>query len=237
MDSKTKHRILGVLVVAGLIVILLPFLQTGKELSAVATAVKTPPFPDQSVQVTSVSPVTDMKQTPDDTIKTDQPVANVVSAPSIVNPVIDQKPKDITPVTTPAAPHEKEKISEITPMEEPAEPVVKKAVISHKHTVNKVKRIPYIHAPIDNNGLFKLTDAAWVIQVGSFKNKANALRVVNHLRANGYRAFIQQFSAAESTRVFVGPENRQASARELAQKLETDMHVRGIVISYKPLAL
>lgn len=70
--------------------------------------------------------------------------------------------------------------------------------------------------------------------------EANALRVVNNLRANGYRAFIQQISTTlgdDNTRVFVGPENKQSSARELAQKLESDMHLRGIVISYKPLAL
>ena len=88
---------------------------------------------------------------------------------------------------------------------------------------------------IDSNGLFKLKSAVWVIQMGSFKNKENALHLVNKLRINGYRAFIQQ--VASYTEVFVGPENKQNSARALKNKLEAELHMSGIVISYKPLKL
>lgn len=90
-------------------------------------------------------------------------------------------------------------------------------------------------SPIDNDGLIRLKNAVWVIQMGSFKNKANALRLVNQLRASGYKAFIQQVAA--NTRVFVGPESKQTSARALASQLEANLHIHGIVISYKPLAL
>lgn len=102
------------------------------------------------------------------------------------------------------------------------------------------KRLPPVtNAPLTDNGLVDLKNPVWVIQIGSFKNKANALRLVNQLRANGYRAFIQQISNTfgENTRVFVGPEYKRHSARALASRLESDMHIRGIVISYKPLAL
>jgi len=65
------------------------------------------------------------------------------------------------------------------------------------------------------------------------------LRLVNQLRASGYRAFIQQVATLEgnSTRVFVGPETKFASAHALANQLESSMRLHGIVISYKPLAL
>lgn len=101
------------------------------------------------------------------------------------------------------------------------------------------KRVPLAQTPLNDNGLIELKNPVWVIQIGSFKNKANALRLVNQLRANGYRAFIQQVSNTfgENTRVFVGPESKHNSARALATQLESDMHIRGIVISYKPLAL
>lgn len=101
------------------------------------------------------------------------------------------------------------------------------------------KRAPIAETPLNDNGLIELKNPVWVIQIGSFKNKANALRLVNQLRANGYRAFIQQVSNTfgENTRVFVGPESKHNSARALATRLESDMHIRGIVISYKPLAL
>ena len=102
-----------------------------------------------------------------------------------------------------------------------------------------IKSHPYVPGPIDNNGLVKLKNAAWVIQMGSFKKKENALRLVNNLRARGYRAFIQQVNTAfgDGTRVFVGPEGHEPTARALASRLENDTHIRGVVISYKPLAL
>lgn len=81
--------------------------------------------------------------------------------------------------------------------------------------------------------------SVWIVQIGSFKNKMNALKTVNQLRANGYHAFIQEMTTAfqESTRVYVGPESKQTTARALANKLQAEMHVKAIVISYKPFAL
>src|SRR2546421_9872657 len=53
MEKQTKHRILGVVVVIALVIILLPFFQSGKELAPETTLVKAPSFPEQSVQVTA----------------------------------------------------------------------------------------------------------------------------------------------------------------------------------------
>jgi len=263
MESKTKHRILGMLVVAALIVILLPFLQTNRELPHEAINIKTPPFPDQPVQVSmttqSTTPVVneEIKQQPDDTIKAVHSEETSPAVPNIANPVIDKKPdamkqqpnadslkkpienevadnKTASAPTPPAEP-----LKKITVNNPPSMPV--KSMLPKRMALNKhiQRKISYVNMPIDNNGLFKLHGAAWVIQVGSYRNKVSALRVVNHLRANGYRAFIQQISTAlgSDTRVFVGPENKQSAARELAQKIENDMHLHGIVISYQPLAL
>lgn len=89
--------------------------------------------------------------------------------------------------------------------------------------------------PLDDNGLFKLKNPVWVIQIGSFQNKTNALKLVNKVRAKGYPAFIQQIAA--NTRVYVGPESKQASARKLADHLKNELQLNGVVISYKPLTL
>lgn len=260
MDNKTKHRILGILVVAALIVILLPFFQSKRDLSTDAAIAKAPPFPDQSVQVTadvpsSPTPVVndhsvneEVKQQPDDTIKATHPVDTTTAVPPIVNPAVDKKP--LTPSsdnkqnsdTAPASLLRNENTSDVAANNATTKtaekiPTVRKKVTAKK-TIATIKH-SCVQAPLDNNGLFKLQEAAWVIQIGTFKNKANALRVVNHLRANGYSAFIQQMSTVfgSDTRVFVGPENKQSSARDLAQKIENEMHLHGIVISYKPLEL
>lgn len=340
MDRTTKHRILGIVVVIGLVIIMLPLFQSSKEAPTEVTVVKAPPFPDQSVQVTAndspdvqnnVAPVTpiaststDAKATPDD--KNKEVVTPVASIAKINTPPLS--PSELTDSTavktdlpTPVASAKKEKTPTITekepdvlasneakedsavekvktadqvlaegdePTSEPlpvTSPSIKKTAkaikqaqagkyniveehllngaLKTKKTAHQTKQIKHdnanvttiaaarkakvlmpmhaslIQAPLDNNGLISLKSAAWVIQMGSFKNKTNALRLVNQLRASGYRAFIQRTSTAlgESTRVFVGPENKQANARALASRLETDMHLRGIVISYKPLVL
>src|SRR5206468_425713 len=95
MDSKTKHRLLGVLVVIGLVVILFPFFQSNKDFSKEAKAVTAPPFPDQSVQVSMMNedvgenveeqsiPIPpnalvrdDVNPQPDDTINIAQPIVD-----------------------------------------------------------------------------------------------------------------------------------------------------------------
>lgn len=108
-------------------------------------------------------------------------------------------------------------------------------VMREYHTPKVRVATSSLHAPLDSDGLFKLKNAVWVIQLGSFKNKTNALRLVNQLRASGYPAFIQE--VASNTRVYVGPETKQVAARSLATRLEADMKLRGIVVSYKPLSL
>lgn len=273
MDSKTKHRLLGLLVLAGLVVIILPFLQTGKELPAESAAINAPPFPDQSIQVTAAAPVETamtaspdtIKLEPDDIIKTEHPSEPQKVAPPIENPIIENK-SDAKPEKNPeTSPESKletkstntelslqsDKTTVAANDEQPVEDAAPTKVTLAKKPIKATKKITTsstvstkkkaaLHANnVGNNGLFKIQDAAWVIQVGSFKSKANALRVVNNLRANGYSAFIQQFSTAmgSNTRVFVGPENKQSSARNLAEDIEERMHMRGIVISYKPLAL
>lgn len=265
MERKTKQRILGTLVLIGLIIIFLPLFQDGKELPSEATLVKAPPFPDQSVQVASIpdqSQATEIPQT-----ATPQPVSqeqntvvqnnNISPDDTIVNPptMINTQPPAMiqqaveTPVVMPKSPptslDPNEANTVVSPQEnpKPAKPVtIKKAVHRakpvHTNEAYKIKSVSNIKST-DKNGLASLTGPVWVIQIGSFKNKANALRLVNQLRLNGYSAFIQQVSTGfgDSTRVFVGPESHQASARALAKQLASEMRIRGIVISYKPLAL
>jgi len=325
MDRKTKHRILGILVVIGLVIILLPFFQSGKEIRNDTALVAAPPFPDQPIQVTTttveqkpaipmqaanipqkiVNPtpsaddtISGIKDQPDDTISVihpsvinHAPTANNAMANSSVSPAINTKAKPAvqaadnannkpreaklsspgiaestaTPATTLALPTNIEimkpdgsnattKIisTAMTTKTKPVKTEIHKIIENKKstqtvksvsnvstHTYSSKSRLAYAQKPIDEDGLAKLKSAAWVIQIGSYKNKTNALRIVNQLRANGYRAFIQQISTAlgEHTRIFVGPENKQSTARALAERLQSEMHIQGIVISYKPLTL
>lgn len=292
MESKTKHRILGLLVVIGIIIIALPFFQGRKEIASAPSLVQAPPFPDQAVQVSAESSVAGappanqplipiqnassdngVNQQPDDTIRSDSP-SMMPQPAAIPSPTEQQTPKEGN-ITTPPT-DKKDKITEledkhsdenhnqIKPQEvadsiptpdiinenvknnpiahaKLKKPIIKKSVYKtpFARSVQPVQTTLAQPLPTDHNGLYRLKNAAWVIQIGSFKNKTNALRLVNQLRANGYKAFIQQVSTerGDGTRVFVGPENKQMIARALANRLETHMHLKGVVISYKPLAL
>ncbi len=105
--------------------------------------------------------------------------------------------------------------------------------------------IPVAHfsnQPIDTTTNAKLQpqkNIAWAIQIGGFQDKPHALHLVNQLRANGYPAFIQKITNAtgEHTRVFVGPANQRAMARELANRLQNDLHIYGMIVTYQPLTL
>jgi DedD protein len=249
MNKSMRNKILGAFVVVGLIIIALPFFQNSGEVPATAALVSAPTFPDQTLQVAAEqqqptpsndvpkqvndSPVTpdkmseatittsdntpsnttgDIKQVPDDTVQDLHNTESNATVPAITAPAATEPTKDTTK---------------------------KKPTTVKKVAQTKVKKAAPKQAAITENGLTALKNPAWVVQMGSFKNKANALRMVNQLRASGYRAFIQKTTTTfgENTRVFVGPENKPDSARTLASKLESDMHLHGIVISYKPLAL
>lgn len=270
MERKTKHRILGLLVIIALIIIAIPFFQNHKDQGTKDNLIKAPPFPAEATQTqqqpapaasapqASAAPAGEtnptiptpvpvntllagngIHQTPDDAIVTPPnatPSAPEAVAPAIENPAIPAdesatpKKSDVMPV-----------IQDQDTVKPQAAPIKRKPA-SVKRNIKQVKTLVKLKSPspFDNNGLAKLQNSAWVIQLGSFKNKSNALRLVNKLRAGGYTAFIQQFSTSMNegtTRVFVGPQEKEVSARLLASKLEKDLHLKGIVISYKPLTL
>ena len=96
--------------------------------------------------------------------------------------------------------------------------------------VNQLSRYD-IPESLDHLGL-----TAWAIDVGHFNNKLNALRLVATLRVNGYPAFMQH---AENgvIRVYIGPTTEKSKATLLAEHVNTELHLQGLIIHYKPLML
>jgi DedD protein len=294
MERRTKHRLLGMFVIAALVIIMLPLFQSGKEDAADTMTVNAPPFPgqiaeasiptptpgdiktDPAVQTlpihTGQEPQSAFNSQPDDTInlnQTNPPAAqqnpttqNQAASQSNTIP-IKQPADDNNNVPAVTAKNSKPAASDMVANQEDADEnqdtknnvfqnsfdteeqntkqlkqaktAVKKAAPIAKNSVDKKLKVTSRKDTLDSNGLFRLKNSAWVIQLGSFKNKTNALKLVNKLRGHGYHAFIQQ--VADNTRVFVGPESKQEIARAIADRLEYDMHMQGLVINYKPLAI
>lgn len=327
MESKTKHRILGVVVVAGLAILAYPFIQGSGNAPGEQALVKAPPFPDQAVQVSSTETLASVEQpdamspaapdaappslspTPDANTASPAQQSSDSSTQGDVNIVNIASPNaastDTTPPAADSTPPQESDNQSAQPDAAPVSPLenaptdqsavtaptpdadkvqtspsantidnqravpVKSHMTDNSRAAHKnlsvksahhkkfakaqIKKQPVLlskltsaaaikanrHKPLNSNGLLQLKKSAWVIQLGSFKEKSNALRLVNKLRAGGYRAFIQHVSghSGQSTRVFVGPEHQQASARIVASELEKNLKLHGIVISYKPFSL
>lgn len=248
MESKTKNRIIGIIVIIGLIIIILPFFLGKKDIPNEPILVKAPPFPDQTNDYSATQSEETSSIDPS-TVNQDQSAIQQVqttgfsSSDTSENLIQKIKPQivheariDAEKVIDNVDKHQIQPASNVN-----LTPVIKinKNIKSNQLEKNNVKVSSINKNETDSNGLVSLPDAGWVIQIGSFRDKQNALRIVNHLRANGYHAFIQQISTAlgTSTRVFVGPENQQSKARAKAKDLEAQLHIHGIVISYKPLSL
>lgn len=214
MERKTKYRLIGILVFAALVVIVLPLFQKNNELMTQqpVAIIKAPPFPDQAQSLTA-----------DAVSNRDQqsvPVQQMTS--KVSNNSIQLDTEDVITTTHASLVNQVKEVPEIS---------------HYNHLIHKEGKNTGNY--LKDNHLVNLKNAAWAIQIGSFKYKANALRMVNELRANGYRAFMQGISThlGENTRVLIGPENKRNDAYDLAMRLENELHIHGIVISYKPLSL
>jgi DedD protein len=80
------------------------------------------------------------------------------------------------------------------------------------------------------------TASGWVVQVGSFRKRDNAIALRDKLRAQGYRTFTEQAGSAARPvyRVKVGPIPKRARAEALRNRLAARERLKGLVRSYDP---
>ncbi len=228
MTKHTKHQILGILVIIGLIVLALPLFQRHKNISMDNPLKETPPFPDQSMQVMSPENNDAPVVTPPVAAQTEETLLPLPSAMPAQTP--SETETSTQAVTTEdAAPKEKKPTPSLTP----GKPVSSKS--SSKNIAHPLA-ITSVPAAAKSDSKTELKSAVWVVQLGSFKNKANALKLVNKLRSGGYHAFMES-SHSNITRVLVGPEAKKAEAKKLADQVNTATHLQGMIITYKPLTL
>lgn len=78
------------------------------------------------------------------------------------------------------------------------------------------------------------TEAAWVVQAGSFSQSSNALSLRDKLRAKGFTAFVEKLTSGGGTiyRVRIGPELKRDNAEKQQQRLQRVMGMKGIVMGH-----
>lgn len=240
MDEKLKQRLVGAAVVVSLGVIFLPMiLDGGRHTAYEKVDLSIPPAPDIDYE-SSIEPVTPRQVT-----DIDKQLSKPVERQGGLNGVkLDQTipdPKtDVADLLSPIEPAEKvvaKQGKDVTgeDPESPAKPVVK--------TVPKPK--PEISSPDAKKPAEKTATpgaessaatsvSAWVIQVGSFSSRDNAIELRDRLRKNGFVSFVESFTSAGKTahRVRIGPETGRDRAEISLNKLKTQLRIDGIIVSY-----
>lgn len=180
--------------------------------------------------VATANPLVTAESTPAPVVTTQAPAQPLITA-AVAQPIAAANAaaptKDAVPATVTAKLDEAQTTAPVVVHEHAIEPKLASQTQKSKHA--KAKQ------PMTHQDLVQLKNSAWVVQMGSFKNKTNAIRLTNKLRAEGYKAFTREVKS--TLRVYVGPEFKQASAASLANKLQQELNMHGIIVSYNPLEL
>ena len=143
----------------------------------------------------------------------------------------DLDAKKIPPVVVPPAPAivERQIVDKDTPSLKPDNPSAVKTAPKTAPPATTDSGSDTVKSPV-----VKKTVKAWVVQVGSFSSRKNALALSSKLRKQKYRAFVEAIktNASWNYRVRVGPEVRRSSAEEIQKKLRTTLKINGVIMEH-----
>ena len=75
----------------------------------------------------------------------------------------------------------------------------------------------------------------WSLQLGSFQNEDNAIRLREKLREKDHRVYILHAKTNEGAtyRVFVGPSSSKESLEQINQEIESSLSLKGRIVRYR----
>ena len=86
---------------------------------------------------------------------------------------------------------------------------------------------------VDPEGYLK----AWTLQLASFSEQVNAVKLRDTLRSKQHSAYIRKVIRGNGQplyRVYIGPEVRTKELNELKAQLQKDMGLKGMVVRFQP---
>lgn len=220
MELKTKHRIIGIVVLIALAVIIVPlfFTHSGSGLKgpSLSAHVPNPPGKPDIEQIaipiqpataskpSSVAPTPDLATQP---LKASQDANN--DAPMDTKTASEELATNINSATN-------SNDANSMPTSVPTQNQQK------SDTLNKAGAVKHKFAE------------AWAIQLGSFSEKKNAESLVKQLRTKGYAAYVQEGKSGEAnvSRVYIGPELRREKADAMVKELRETLNLKGVVVKY-----
>lgn len=207
LDSGTKQRIVGALVLVALAVIFLPMLLSRPdELRHVVVDAPTipakPVVPEIEMQPVIVP---DPQELPQEPVPGDSNVADQAQAQAPVEQPIAELPAPEAPAATAAPQPTPSKPAEVAPPPQKA----------------PAERLDVNSLPV-----------SWSVQLASLSSRPGAETLQKTLRAQGYNAYIR--SVDGMNRVFVGPLIERVEADRLRDQLNRQHKLNGFVVRFQP---
>lgn len=94
---------------------------------------------------------------------------------------------------------------------------------------NSMEITELVSARIDKNNESPAMSSAWYVSAGTFKNKANAIALVNRLKGLGFIVFME--TQAKGSSVLIGPYDYPRHAAVGMERLRDIAHVQGILVT------
>jgi cell division septation protein DedD len=195
---KVKERLTGAMILVALIVLLVPELLTGPIRSGSRGAAVASSTEEAQLRSYTINLADDAHA---------HSAATAASGPAQPAPLAAPAPAPTDPPQAASAPPP---VDAVPPP--PSAPVAKAPA----------QRAP---APTPPSTSAPPASSGWVVQLGSFASEANAERLAQQLRAQGFPVSVSQSASGRHLyRVRAGPVREHAAAIRLAQKLGADGH-------------
>lgn len=256
MNARTKHRIMGGLVLLAVAAIFLPLAFHGSrdssEITVSAHIPKLPPEPQVSLEL----------GTPEKTLAAKSVAVAEPVTPSVKVAVIAKEAKvEPNPVTVSAAKVTNIESQSATVAYAKTTPTAQNQLSTRAQTATAkpatppesvasqdapqalpAKKLNSQPEPVQvasgSAKAFKMTVTppdAWALQLASFSNKVNANHLVDQLRQSGIDSYTRtiQVNGKKIIRVFVGPEIQKTRLVKTERRLEKQFGLHGVIRKYE----
>lgn len=214
MEQNLKQRLVGAVVLISLAVIFLPLVFDGQQQRIDTAPYAIPEKPVISIVAPDVKPL-------------EQEVAVHAKAISTVEAeraALESQGDQFE--------HQPESVAQ--PVESPAVAIASPGTSSEAYIAQEKKVDQELQGkPVEQT--VDLADA-WMIQVGAFSSRDNAMGLQDKLKAGGYPAFVRTSKGASTIlyKVYVGPEIRRAQLESQKAELEAKFKLKALILKYIP---
>jgi DedD protein len=214
-----RERLTGAIILVALIVLLVPEVLTGPIRSATHTAAVTPSGEGAPLRSYTIN----LSDEPRPRNAAPGSAAPATPAPPEAAPAAPPPPAAALPETRPAAPERATPADKASAPAHGAPPPGPSAAPAARPPATPASAAPAAGSAETGSG-------AWVVQLGSFAQHANAERLARAVRVQGFKVSVSQESSGRRLyRVRVGPAQDRAAATALAAQLHAAGHSGAIV--------